>query len=122
MVNKRPEKNIQKDKLNGDIELEVKKVEILSKAHELPFELSADLNIDTYLDYLPFTLRTERAKKIFKVQETIIQSFREALKEESFVEFQSPVLVGGDAEAVPPLSKWNTIMTRLLPSHKPPIL
>jgi len=98
MVNKRPEKNIQKDKQNGDIELEVKKVEILSKAQELPFELSAEVNIDTYLDYLPFTLRTERAKKIFKVQETIIQSFREVLKEESFVEFQSPVLVGGDAE------------------------
>ena len=81
-VNARPPKMISKDKVtgetlpNGDIELEVLGVEILAKAHELPFELTAEVNLDTYLDYLPFTLRSERARKIFKVQETIIQSFR----------------------------------------------
>lgn len=98
IINKRPDKNIQKDKQNGDIEMEIKSIDVLSKAKELPFELTAEVNLDTYLSHLPFTLRSERAKNIFKVQETIIQSFREALIDESFVEFQSPVLVGGDAE------------------------
>ncbi len=50
-VNKRPEKNVQVDKLNGDIELEVKSIEVLSPAHELPFEKDTDLNLDTRFDY-----------------------------------------------------------------------
>ena len=97
MVNKRPEKNIKTDVQNGDIELEIKKIEMLSKA-EVPFELGAELNLDTYLDHMPFTLRSEKAKNIFKVQATIIEAFREALREEEFVEFQAPSIVGGDAE------------------------
>jgi nondiscriminating aspartyl-tRNA synthetase len=98
MVNKRPEKNIQKDKQNGDIELEVKKVEILSKAQELPFELSAEVNIDTYLDHLPFTLRSPKAKAIFKVQAVIVKSFRDFYTGKGFTEFQAPKLIGDDAE------------------------
>ncbi len=97
LVNKRPEKNINLGVQNGDIELEIKSIEILSYA-ETPFELESETNIDTYLDHQPFTLRGKRAKDIFNVQETIISSFREALKQEDFTEFQAPALVGGDAE------------------------
>jgi len=97
MVNKRPEKNIKADVLNGDIELEIKSIIILSKS-ELPFELGTEVNIDTYLDHMPFTLRAEKSRDIFKVQETIIEAFRESLKSEKFTEFQAPALVGGDAE------------------------
>ena len=97
VVNKRPEKNVQVNKRNGALELEVKALEILSPA-EIPFELGAEVNLDTYLDNQPFTLRNERAKSIFKLQETIIEGFREALKKESFTEFQAPAIVGGDAE------------------------
>jgi nondiscriminating aspartyl-tRNA synthetase len=96
-VNKRPEKNIQSDKQNGDIELEVTGIHILSKS-EIPFELGAEVNIDTYLDNQPFTLRSARAQHIFKLQETVLASFRESLKNESFTEFQAPAIVGGDAE------------------------
>ena len=98
ILNTRPEKNIQADHENGDIELEIKEIEVISKAHELPFELGAEVNLDTYLDHLPYTLRSERSKAVFRVQATIIEAFREALRKEDFVEFQSPVLVGEDAE------------------------
>src|SRR3989344_6306454 len=64
MVNKRPEKNIKTGVLNGDVELEATSIEILSKA-EIPFELNESLNLDTHLDNLPYTLRSERAKDIF---------------------------------------------------------
>src|SRR5580693_2549547 len=57
VVNQRPEKNINAGVQNGDIELEIKKIEIIAKSRELPFELNAEINIDTYLDYLPYTLR-----------------------------------------------------------------
>ncbi len=97
-VNQRPEKNINKEVLNGEIELEVMGIEVLSQAIDLPFEKDAEVNLDTYLDYLPLTLRTERGKDIFKVQETIIHAFREALQKESFTEFQCPAIAGGDAE------------------------
>jgi len=96
-VNKRPDKNVNEGAQNGGIELEVHSIHIFSKA-EVPFELGADLNIDTYLDHLPYTLRSERAKNIFKVQATIVEAFRSAMREEGFTEFQAPSIVGGDAE------------------------
>src|SRR5680860_98192 len=98
IVNKRPEKNIQTDKLNGDIELEVKQIIVLNKSQELPFELGTVTNIDTYLDNLPLTLRAEKQRAIFKVQAVIITAFREFLNKEGFTEFQAPKLIGEDAE------------------------
>lgn len=98
MVNKRPEKNVQADKLNGEIELEVKSIEVLSEAKDLPFELGTEVNLDTHLDYLPYTLRSERSKDIFKLQSTIVEAFRQSMKKQNFTEFQAPLLVGGDAE------------------------
>ncbi|MDP4020836.1 MAG: aspartate--tRNA(Asn) ligase [Candidatus Adlerbacteria bacterium] len=96
-VNKRPDKNVNEGVQNGDIELEVHNIDILSKA-EIPFELGSEVNLDTHLDHLPFTLRSERAKNIFKVQATIAEAFREAMRGADFTEFQAPAIVGGDAE------------------------
>ena len=97
VVNQRPDKNINAEVQNGDIELEVKAIVILSHA-EIPFELGAEVNLDTHLDHQPYTLRSEKAKQIFKVQATVIEAFREALRERGFTEFQAPAIVGGDAE------------------------
>ncbi len=97
-VHKRPEKMVNADEYNGDIELEAIVFKILSKAHELPFELGTDVNLDTYLDYMPLTLRSENVRAVFKAQETIIDAFRTSLKKEGFTEFQAPAIVGGDAE------------------------
>ncbi|MEK7613127.1 MAG: aspartate--tRNA(Asn) ligase [Patescibacteria group bacterium] len=96
-VNQRPEKNVNANIQNGDIELEIKKIEIISVA-EIPFELGSEVNLDTYLDHQPFTLRSEKAKQVFKVQDAIIQGFRDGMRGQDFVEFQAPALVGGDAE------------------------
>lgn len=98
IVNKRPEKMVNSDDQNGDIELEVTNVVVLSKAEEMPFDLNAELNIDTYLDYLPLTLRNTRRRAIFKVQATIVKAYRDFLTKNGFVEFQAPKLVGEDAE------------------------
>ncbi|MDE2213455.1 MAG: aspartate--tRNA(Asn) ligase [Patescibacteria group bacterium] len=97
LVNGRPEKNVNQGVLNGDIELQITELEILSRA-EIPFDLEAEVNIDTFLDHQPFTLRSRRARDIFKVQESIIAAFRASLHEQGFTEFQAPALVGGDAE------------------------
>ncbi|MBY0110453.1 aspartate--tRNA(Asn) ligase [Patescibacteria group bacterium] len=97
-VNVRPQKNVQAGKLNGDIELEVLRIEILSRAQELPFEKDTDINIDTRFDYRPFTLRSQRDHDIFKVQATVVDAYRQSLIAQDFTEFQAPSLVGGDAE------------------------
>ncbi len=97
-VNARPERNIQKDKLNGDIELEILSIEILSAAKDLPFDKDAEINIDTHLDNLPLTLRRAKYTAVFKVQAEIVRNFREFFNKENFVEFQAPKLIGDDAE------------------------
>ncbi len=97
-VNKRPDKMIKEGQENGDVEIEVKEIEILAEAKELPFDKDSELNFDTYLDYLPLTLRREKARAIFRVQAQILKSFREFLTGEGFVEFQAPKLIGDDAE------------------------
>ncbi len=97
-VNKRPDKNVQTDKQNGDIELEILSINVLGRAEELPFSKDAELNIDTYLDYMPLTLRTDRARAIFKVQAVILKTYRNFLTGNGFTEFQAPKLVGEDAE------------------------
>ncbi|MCX6712212.1 MAG: aspartate--tRNA(Asn) ligase [Candidatus Vogelbacteria bacterium] len=98
IVNARPEKMVKADQLNGELEIEVKAIEILAEAKELPFDKDSELNLDTYLDHLPLTLRTERAKAIFRVQAQIIKSFRDFLTSENFVEIQVPKIIGDDAE------------------------
>lgn len=97
-VNARPEKNIQKDKVNGDIELEILSIDILGTAKELPFQKEEDVNIDTHLDNLPLTLRKEKYTAIFKIQSEIVKAFRTFFNLQNFVEFQAPKLIGDDAE------------------------
>ncbi len=96
-VNERPEKNRKAGVQNGDIELEITNIEILSKA-EIPFELGGEVNLDTHLDHLPFTLRTERSRDIFTMQASILDAYRNSLRAQGFTEFIAPALVGGDAE------------------------
>ncbi len=97
LVKERPDK-MKKNEINGELELEAQGMQILSLADVLPFEKDADLNIETHLDHLPLTLRKNTVRNIFEVQATIISAFREALKNEDFIEFQAPAIVGGDAE------------------------
>lgn len=98
IVNARPEKMVNPNVQNGDIELEITGIEILNKSEALPFDFAADLSLDTLLDNRPLTLHRERERAIFKVQHEILAAYRSFLTSEGFTEFQAPKLVGGDAE------------------------
>ncbi len=100
-VNKRPELMVNKNIPTGEIEIYSEKVEVLSKAEELPFDMGGkdlDLQLPTLLDFRALTLRHSKVKAIFKVQEVIIDAFRESLKKHDFTEFQSPVIIPQAAE------------------------
>ncbi len=101
LVNKRPERNIKAGVLNGEIELEILNIEILSEALPLPFDMSLDgynLELTTELDNRALVLRQPKVQAVFKVQETVIDSFREFMKKNMFFEFQAPAITPATAE------------------------
>lgn len=101
LVNKRPEKNIKKGVLNGELELEVLEIEILAEAETLPFDLSLEgynLELTTELDNRALVLRQPKVQAIFKVEETVIDSFRKFMKKNLFFEFQAPSIAPAVAE------------------------
>lgn len=100
-VKARPEKLVNLKIETGKIEIEAIEVKVLAKAHELPFDMGKeDLEVElpTLLDYRALTLRHPKVRAIFKVQEVIIDAFREALKKKDFMEFQAPVIIPQGAE------------------------
>ncbi len=96
-VKERPEKNRTEEE-NGMIEFVIESFSVLARADELPFDIEADINIDTKFDYRPITLRRQTDRALFRVQAQILRGFREYLNGQDFVEFQAPSIVGGDAE------------------------
>ena len=100
-VNERPEKNKKAGILNGNIELEILKINILAEAAPLPFDMSVDgfnLDLITELDNRALTMRHPKIQAVFKILETVIDSFREIMKKENFFEFQAPSIVPATAE------------------------
>jgi nondiscriminating aspartyl-tRNA synthetase len=97
VVNERPEK-MRTEGLNGNVELEAVGITVIAQAQELPFPKDEEVNLDTYLDNLPLTLRGDKARAIFKVQAEIVKAYRAFLDSEGFKEFQAPKLIGDDAE------------------------
>ena len=86
IVNSRPEKMRKEGVQNGDIELEITNIEVLSVAAPMPFDIDSELNLDTLLDNRPLTLRRNRERAIFKVQSEILVAYRTFLTGEGFTE------------------------------------
>jgi len=100
-VNERPERNKKLDILNGELELEIMEIEILAESAPLPFDLSLtgyNLELTTELDNRALVLRQPTVQAIFKIEETVIDSFREFMKQNMFFEFQAPSMVPATAE------------------------
>src|SRR3989344_1004491 len=100
-VKKRPKNLINPSLTTGELEVKAEKLIILSKAQELPLDMGKEdlgVSLPTLLDYRPLTLRNPKINSIFKVQEVVIDSFRRALKEKDFFEFQAPVFIPEIAE------------------------
>lgn len=77
-------------------------VKVLSTPfQELPVVINnknMEVSIDTLLDYRSITLRNEKERAIFKIQEGICRSFREFLSAQHFTEIHSPKIVLAGAE------------------------
>jgi nondiscriminating aspartyl-tRNA synthetase len=95
-VHKRKDGTENPDLETGTVEVLAEELKVIQKAEELPFDMGGkelNLELPTLLDNRSLTLRHPKIQAIFKVQEIIIQNFREALKEKGFTEFTSPSIV-----------------------------
>jgi nondiscriminating aspartyl-tRNA synthetase len=83
-------------------EIRMKTVEVLATPEEeLPVVINnkcIEMSIDTLLDYRPITLRNEKERAIFRIQEGICRGFREFLTENRFTEIHTPKIVYAGAE------------------------
>src|SRR6266481_4142406 len=92
IVNKRPEKNVQSNKVNGDIELEIKNIEVLNESEPMPFDIMGDtLGIDesVRLKYRYLDLRNPRMQRNIRMRDKIIAFFRDYMHRNDFVEAET---------------------------------
>ncbi len=83
-------------------ELSGKSIEVIqAPAEDLPFDLSKkELNVElsTLFDYRPLTLRHESVRSIFRVYDTVIASYAEAMRAADFMEIKTPKILGAASE------------------------
>lgn len=93
---------IAEERSRTGYDLHLISVEILSEPEmESPIVINnkiVDTSIEKLLDYRPVTLRNEKQRDIFKIQEGIVCGFRQFLRKEHFTEIHTPKIVQSGAE------------------------
>lgn len=83
-------------------EIQVENLEIINAAlDKLPIEINKEnleINLDTMLNNRILSLRHPKVNSIFKVQNSIVNGFREFLNKEGFTEIYTPKIVWEGAE------------------------
>ena len=55
-------------------------------------------SLETVLDFRPLTLRNERERAVFRIQDALVRGFTEFLQQQDFVQIHTPKLVSQGAE------------------------
>ena len=100
-VTARGEKTVNPDLPTGTVKVKVSEIKTLAKASSLPFDMSGEelnLELPTLLDHRSLTLRHPKVRQIFKVQETILDAFRQTAKELGCVEIVVPTISASATE------------------------
>ncbi|MFA6459361.1 MAG: aspartate--tRNA ligase [Candidatus Paceibacterota bacterium] len=101
IVNKRPEKMISKNETNGDIELELKKIEVLNEATTPPFDIHSDgkeISEEIRLKYRYMDLRRPNGQRNIRTRHKLIKHVRDFLDKEGFTEIETPILTKSTPE------------------------
>ncbi|MEK7060079.1 MAG: amino acid--tRNA ligase-related protein, partial [Patescibacteria group bacterium] len=101
IVNKRPDKNVKADVLNGEVELEVTSIEILNKAETPAIDLSTDgyeIGEEHRIKYRYLDLRRNRMQKNIRHRHKVVKFIRDYLDRENFTEIETPLLSKSTAE------------------------
>jgi len=90
-----------KEVFNNNIEVEVTKLEIISKAQQLPIQVvekGITTELARRLDYRSIDLRKPKVMAIFKIQSKIIEGFEEYLRKKGYLQVFTPCIIGGVSE------------------------
>ncbi len=113
-VNQRPEKNIQSDKQNGSIELEILNINVLAEAKTPPFPLDSDghdIDEEVRLKYRYLDLRRPRLQKNIKIRSEFVDKVRQFLFSKGFKEIETPYFTSTTPEG----SRDFVVPSRLYP-------
>ncbi len=113
-VKKRPEKNVLEGALNGDIEIVVNELTIVSAAAVLPFEVNEDtsgIGEESRLRYRYLDLRSSRMQRNIRLRSDFVHRCREFLFARDFTEIETPLLT----ESTPEGSRDFVVPSRLHP-------
>jgi aspartyl-tRNA synthetase len=91
---------VNEDLDTGRVEVRIEKLEILSKAKELPLPVfgEPDYPEDTRLTYRFLDLRRETIHKNIVKRSQIISNLRQRMVEQGFMEYQTPILTASSPE------------------------
>lgn len=100
-VNKRPERNIKAGVPNGDIELEVLRIEVLNEAETPVFDVSSlghEIGEETRLRYRYLDLRRPRMQRNFRMRHEVLLHLRNFFAQHGFMEIETPSLTKSTPE------------------------
>lgn len=91
------------EKTADRFEIQAEKIEIIARAtyDKLPFAINKkeiEANLETQLNHRTIALRASKQRAIFKVQGEIIESFRQFLRGNHFVEINTPKIISSGTE------------------------
>lgn len=116
LIKQRPEKNVQAERQNGDIELVIESLEIVNAAETLPFDISSntsEVGEEVRLKYRYLDLRSERMQRNIRTRSEFVRRCREFLFSRDFTEIETPILT----ESTPEGSRDFVVPSRLNPGH-----
>lgn len=93
---------VKEERSRTGVELHLLKVEVLSRPYEkspvVINQKQVDTSIMALLDYRPVTLRNEKERAVFRIQNGITDGFREFFKKNGFTEIHTPKIGSAGAE------------------------
>jgi len=99
-VVKRSDDTINKNLPTGHIEVNLSKLDIISKSNTLPLQVNSDEDYgeETRLKFRYLDLRRNRPHSNIILRSNVIQTIRNKMIELGFIEFQTPILTASSPE------------------------
>jgi aspartyl-tRNA synthetase len=96
----REEQNVNPDMATGEIELDVRELELLADAHTPPFPVDDDSPVgeDTRLRYRYIDLRRENMLRSLELRHEVVQAIRTHMNDHDFLEIETPILTKSTPE------------------------
>lgn len=93
---------VKEERARTGVELHITEVNVLARPVEhMPIVMNQkrmEASLENILDYRPLTLRNEKERAVFKIQEGLLRGIRRFLQTEGFTEIHSPKIVYAGAE------------------------